>query len=151
MPHFIQNQGRDFTDQISPSALCRYFAEKYDFPVKRLDKKLKNQQEEIISDQTTETATRLLEIVRGLDSEIHPGQKKAVSPTLDSSLDRDLGFDSLAQVELLARIEKSFNVTLSEQILATVDTVRDLLRAVLSSGARKHETVAREIAAIKLD
>ena len=112
---------------------------------------MENQQDEIISDRTSETAARLLEIVRGLLAEIHPGQKESFTPVLDSSLDRDLGLDSLAQVELLARIEKSFHITLSEQLLVTVDTVRDLLRAVLSSGAEKRETVAREIAAVKLD
>ena len=109
------------------------------------------QKDEIISGRTTEYATRLLEIVRGLLAEIQPGQKAYHTPVLDSSLDNDLGLDSLAQVELLARIEKSFNISLSEQILTTVDTVRDLLRAVLSSGAARHETVAREIAAIQLD
>ncbi len=112
---------------------------------------MKNSENEIISDQTTETATRLLEIVKGLASEIHPGQDETVRTTLDSSLDRDLGFDSLAQVELLARIEKTFNISLSEQILATVDSVRDLLRAVLSSSAGKRETATREITAIKLE
>jgi acyl carrier protein len=84
-------------------------------------------------------------------AEIHPDQKQSITPVLDSSLDHDLGLDSLTQVELLVRIEKSFNISLSEQILATVDTVRDLLRAVLSSGAAKSEMAAGEIAAIKLD
>jgi acyl carrier protein len=110
-----------------------------------------NQQEENIAGTTTETAARLLAIIRGLLAEIHPGQEEASTPVLDSSLDRDLGLDSLAQVELLVRIERSFNVSLSEQILATVDTVRDLLRAVLGAGAGKPETVAREIGAVKLD
>jgi len=112
---------------------------------------LENKQDDIISGKTAATATRLLEIIRELLTEIHPGQQESSNPVLDSSLDRDLGLDSLAQVELLARVEKCFNISLSEQILATVDTVRDLLRAVVSSGAVKHETAAREIAAIKLD
>lgn len=97
------------------------------------------------------TATKLLEIVRHLSSEIHPGQQLSHPPTLDSSIDRDLGFDSLAQVELLVRIEKSFNISVPEQILVTVDTVRDLLRVVLSSGTTTVETSAREISTIKLD
>jgi len=112
---------------------------------------LENQQDKIVSGKATETAARLLEIVGGLLAEIHPGQEKSAKPVLDSSLDRDLGLDSLAQVELLARIEKSFNITLPEQILATVETVRDLLRPILSSGTAKRETVARDIEAIKLD
>jgi acyl carrier protein len=99
---------------------------------------------------TAETATRLLEIIRDLLVELHPGQKDIFRPALDSSLDRDLGLDSLSQVELLVRLEKSFNISLSEQILATVDTVRDLLRAVLTTGTRKRDSVAQEIAAIRL-
>jgi acyl-CoA synthetase (AMP-forming)/AMP-acid ligase II/acyl carrier protein len=109
-----------------------------------------DQQDEFRSHTTTETASRLLAIVRGLAAEIHPEHKESIKPVLDSSLDRDLGFDSLAQMELLVRIEKSFNTSLSEQILVTVDTVRDLLRAVMSSGVRKHEGIDREIATIKL-
>ena len=101
--------------------------------------------------QAAESAARLLTIVGDLLTEMHPGQKDHPGLSLDSSLDRDLGLDSLAQVELLARTEKAFDITLSEQILATVDTVRDLLRAIMSSGAPKRETVAREVAAVKLD
>jgi len=112
---------------------------------------LKNHTGENISSNPTETAARLLEIVRSLLAEIHPGQDESYKPVLDSSLDRDLGLDSLAQVELLVRIEKSFNIAMSEQVLATVDTVRDLLRAVLSSGTRKHQSAAKEITAIKLE
>jgi len=112
---------------------------------------LEKSQDKIISDRSSETAKELLETVRGLMAEVHPGQEDLFTPDLDSSLDRDLGLDSLAQVELLVRIEKTFNVSLSEQILATVDTVRDLLRAVLSSGIARSDTIVREIGAIKLD
>ena len=112
---------------------------------------MENEQEIIVSDKTIETASRLLEIVRDLLAEINPDQRQHIKPVLDNSLDHDLGLDSLAQVELLVRIEKSFNLSLSEQILATVDTVRDLLRAILSTDAGKSEVVAQEIAVIKLD
>jgi len=112
---------------------------------------LEKQQDDTRSGKTAETAARLLEIAGSLLAEFHPGQERSFKPVLDSSLDRDLGLDSLAQVELLARIEKSFSISLPEQTLATVDTVRDLLRAVLSAGAGKDEAAAREIAAIRLD
>jgi glucuronate isomerase len=58
-----------------------------------------DQQDEFRSHTTTETASRLLAIVRGLAAEIHPEHKESIKPVLDSSLDRDLGFDSLAQME----------------------------------------------------
>lgn len=109
-----------------------------------------NRRNEFRSDATTEKALRLLEIVRSLAAEIHPEHKKLIRPVLDSSLDRDLGFDSLAQMELFSRVEKSFDISLSEQILATVDTLRDLLRAVISAAPGSPEKIAAKIDAVKL-
>jgi 1-acyl-sn-glycerol-3-phosphate acyltransferase len=72
-------------------------------------------------------ALELLQIIRQLADELHPGTH---SPPvqLDSSLDRDLGLDSLARMELLARLEQTFAVRLPEQVLASAETPRDLLR-----------------------
>ena len=84
-----------------------------------------------------ETAESLLDVVRQLAAELQPGRKHLLSVTLDSSLDRDLGLDSLARVELLIRIERTFEVMLSEQVLAGAETPRDLLRAVLSGSPRR--------------
>ncbi len=77
----------------------------------------------------------LLGTVRQLGIELHPDRKAGSTLTLDSSLDRDLGFDSLARVELLLRIEQAFGVSLPEHTLAAVETPRDLLRAVLTASA----------------
>jgi acyl carrier protein len=76
-----------------------------------------------------------------------------VTVTLDSALDRDLGLDSLARVELLVRLEQSFGVSLAEDTLASVETPRDVLRALLagSPGVRPadisavEETLATEV------
>ena len=73
--------------------------------------------------------TVMLELVRRLAAELRR-QSGVVSVNLDSLLERELGFDSLARVELLARIEQAFGVSLPEQALATTETPRDLLRAV---------------------
>ena len=72
----------------------------------------------------------LLGIIRDLASELHPQSQLFRKATLDSSLDRDLGFDSLSRVELVLRIEQAFNINLPEQTLAAVETPRDLLRAI---------------------
>ena len=53
--------------------------------------------------------------------------------TLDSSLEKDLGLDSLARVELVLRLEREFSTSLPEQALATSETPRDLLRFLLAS------------------
>ena len=88
-----------------------------------------------------ETAESLLKVVRQLAAELQPGRKELSSVTLDSSLDRDLGLDSLARVELLIRIERTFDVMLSEQVLASAETPRDLLRAVLSAGSPRRPRI----------
>lgn len=54
--------------------------------------------------------------------------------TLDSTLDRDLGLDSLARVELVLRVERAFGVTLPENTLQVTETPRDLLTALDSAG-----------------
>ncbi|KAF0163616.1 MAG: AMP-dependent synthetase and ligase [Rhodocyclaceae bacterium] len=77
-------------------------------------------------------AAQLLSIVDRLVAEVRPaGRSKA---GLDSSLERDLGLDSLARVELLARIEQAFSVRLSDEVLGSAETSRDLL-AALAAGA----------------
>ncbi|MEX2586856.1 MAG: AMP-binding protein [Actinomycetota bacterium] len=72
----------------------------------------------------TAPAEQLLQVIRELMKELHP---RASDVRLDSSLDRDLGLDSLALVELLARVESAFGVELSDEVLADVQTPRDLL------------------------
>jgi len=77
----------------------------------------------------------LLDVVRRLVVELHPQWKRTIQVTLDSALDRDLGFDSLSRVELLLRIERTFRISFPEQTLASAETPRDLLRVVLSAHA----------------
>ena len=73
-----------------------------------------------------DAAGRLLRVTGALVAETHPGLRGNV--TLDSRLERDLGLDSLARVELLLRIGKEFGATLPDAALGEADTPRDLLR-----------------------
>ncbi|HEY4563728.1 MAG TPA: acyl carrier protein, partial [Thermoanaerobaculia bacterium] len=75
----------------------------------------------------------VLEIIQGLSQELQP-QRRAHAVSLDSSLERDLGFDSLGRVELLARLERAFGVRLPEELLGAAETPRDLFQAL--AGAR---------------
>jgi len=75
----------------------------------------------------------LLAIIEGLAAESRPGFE--LRATLDSSLERDLGLDSLARVELISRIEDGFGVQLPEAALSRSETPRDLLNALRSAGA----------------
>ncbi|MEN8136638.1 MAG: AMP-binding protein [Thermodesulfobacteriota bacterium] len=81
-----------------------------------------------------ETTAALLAVVRKLVDEVHPTSRQHLTISLDSSFDRELGLDSLTRLELLARVEKLFNVSLPERVLAAVATPRDLQNAIQTCG-----------------
>jgi len=97
------------------------------------------------------SAAALLMVTRELVDELHPRRLTARSVTLDSSLSRELGLDSLARIELLARIEKRFGVALPERVLADVETPRDLLRAILSARPATAPADLRIIRTVELE
>src|SRR5688572_33288364 len=74
---------------------------------------------------------RVLAVVAAVARETRPHVDAYV--TLDSSLERELGLDSLARVELVLRLEREFAVSLPEQAPASSETPRDLLRFLLAS------------------
>jgi len=76
------------------------------------------------------SAEALLEQVRQQALELHPRRGRSLHVTLDSALDRELGFDSLSRAELLLCLERAFGVSLPESLLAGAETPRDLWRAV---------------------
>ena len=51
--------------------------------------------------------------------------------TLNASLERDLGIDSLGKVELFLRIEKAFSVRLPEKVMIEAETLNDLVNAIV--------------------
>ena len=75
----------------------------------------------------------LLGIVREMSSAMRPPAESEVTVALDSTLEGELGFDSLTRAELLTRLEHRFGVSLPEQVLAQADTPRALLRALLAA------------------
>src|SRR5687768_16150541 len=87
---------------------------------------------ELQAQQRTPTAITqtLLTVVQQLAIQLHPHKHNALTVTLDSTLQRDLGFDSLGRMELLLRLERAFGVQLPEQVLATAEVLRDLVEAV---------------------
>jgi 1-acyl-sn-glycerol-3-phosphate acyltransferase len=96
--------------------------------------------------EKTETSEALLEVVSRFHMECHP---RHVSPKvqLDSTLDQDLGFDSLSRMELLSRVENHFQVVLPERAYSEVETPRDLLRTIMSAGIHRESPTAVETAA----
>ena len=89
---------------------------------------------------------RLLAVVAEVAREARPHVEAYVS--LDSSLERDLGLDSLARVELVLRLEREFAASLPEQALASSETPRDLLRFVLASAGQAPQSADRTVASL---
>lgn len=78
-------------------------------------------------------ARQLLALVGKLVNELHPGTQVQNRVKLNSKLDSDLAFDSLGRVELIHRIEHTFGISLPDNSFATVESVTDLLSAILTS------------------
>jgi acyl carrier protein len=89
---------------------------------------------------------KLLAVVAAVAREAHPNFGADVA--LDSSLERDLGLDSLARVELVLRLEREFGASLAEQALAAAETPRDLLRFLLASAGHSPRAADRTVASL---
>lgn len=77
-------------------------------------------------------ADRLLALVGGLARELKPGGRDFSACGWDHHLERDYGLDSLARVELFARIERELGARLGEAAFAA-ETPADLLRLVAAA------------------
>jgi len=91
-----------------------------------------------MANATDDPSGTLLATIRQLAAELHARPEAAIPVTLDSSLERDLGFDSLGRVELVTRLEQVFGISLPERVLASAETPRDLLHAVLAASPAAH-------------
>ena len=83
---------------------------------------------------------RLLATVRSVSDELRPQARLAATLGLDHSLERDYGLDSLARVELIARVDRDLGLSLSEAALTEAETPRDLLRFITRTGGRAADT-----------
>jgi acyl carrier protein len=94
-------------------------------------------------DRAVDDAERLvLDAIRGLVAKLHPYAPPRVQ--LDSALDRDLGLDSLALAELLARLGATLGVLcLPTGLLRTAATPRDLARAIGPAAAHPRPAGSR--------
>jgi 1-acyl-sn-glycerol-3-phosphate acyltransferase len=85
-------------------------------------------------------ANKLLSVVQAVAREARPSIEPEVA--LDSSLEKELGLDSLA------RLEREFGASLPEQALATSETPRDLLRFLLSSAGHAPRAADTSVASL---
>jgi 1-acyl-sn-glycerol-3-phosphate acyltransferase len=84
----------------------------------------------------------LFALVAATLRDLRPGAPGLPTVESGSSLDRDLGFDSLGRMELLLRLEAAAGVTLPEDTLARAETVGDLFKALLGGQARPSRAAA---------
>jgi fatty-acyl-CoA synthase len=82
---------------------------------------------------------QVLDIIARLVSELTGGA--APRPSLDDSLDRDLGISSLERVELLLRLERTFGVRLPDSVMAGAATPGDLVAAILHAAPATAEAI----------
>lgn len=88
-----------------------------------------------------ELTSELLRIATAVMVDTRP-HKQGMPVHLDSSIERDLGLDSLGRVELISRVERAFDVSLPEQLLAGAETLRDLHGALLAAGEKRRAATA---------
>jgi 1-acyl-sn-glycerol-3-phosphate acyltransferase len=81
---------------------------------------------------SADPGARLLALIARFAAEVHPLHIPPV--TLGSSFERDLGFDSLARVELMQRVGEAFQVELPADALSGTDNGGQLLQ-LLSQAA----------------
>lgn len=76
----------------------------------------------------------VLRIVNTLAVELHPHRARVAEGDLDSDLDDAFGLDSLGRMELIARLERAYNIQLPERLFTEARTPRDLLKVVETAG-----------------
>ena len=89
----------------------------------------------------------VLAVVAGLSREVHPNAGWMADVSLASSLERDLGLDSLARLELLTRLQTAFGDRVDSERVVLADSVGDLVRAVGDSGGDSNASPLRAAAA----
>jgi 1-acyl-sn-glycerol-3-phosphate acyltransferase len=75
-------------------------------------------------------AEALIEVARATLRDLRQPDADSRPLTLDSTLDHDLGLDSLARVELFSRIECDLKVRLPDSLFETAETLRDIATAL---------------------
>ncbi len=76
-----------------------------------------------------EMEQEVLAIIRDFLSELQ-AERALQAVTLNASLERELGIDSLGKVEILHRIERKFAVQLSESAIIEAETINDLINLI---------------------
>ena len=112
---------------------------------------VKQQQDSGASGPDKKIDVALLNLAKELGKEIHLRPTVLESLSLKSSLDKDLGLDSLTRMELLSRIERKMGVRLPESVFAEIGTLGDLKREILKAAPAGAVRTAREVSDLQLE
>jgi 1-acyl-sn-glycerol-3-phosphate acyltransferase len=75
----------------------------------------------------------LIDVIRSMVGEVHP-KWRHIHFTPHTLLDRELGLDSLARMELRNRIERMFDIRLDEKAAVCAYTPHDLMQVIIAHG-----------------
>lgn len=90
--------------------------------------------------RTPSDVDRLLALIEALACEVH--RRPSIHVTLESRLEHEVGLDSLARVELLARMEREFGVVIPEEGFIEAETPARLLELLAQARSRAQSGVA---------
>jgi len=102
-------------------------------------------QDGLISHVQDNLAYSLLKLIEEMVAELYVHKPRTFILTLDSSLDGDLGLDSLVRVELISRIEQRFKVALPQRVFVEAESPRDLLRSIFSVHGQKEPVSSKDV------
>lgn len=94
------------------------------------------------ADERPELQRRVLILVETLARELNPQSR--IHASLQASLQRDLGFDSLGLSELMQRTEKEFKIRLPDELIGRLETPSDLVSEIEKSDQAAGVIMTRE-------
>lgn len=99
-------------------------------------------EEALALEQMTRT---LFDVAQQLSRDLHPHRQIETPLALYTSLERDLGLDSLGRMELLLRLEKTLHLHLGEQAVISAEVLGDILQALRQARGTPHTVSMPEV------